>query len=39
MFLVSVSGLAVHRATGTGLASATWLDTLTCTAPFAGAGL
>jgi Zn-dependent protease with chaperone function len=43
MFLVSVSGLggsaAVYDATGTGLASATWLDTLTCTAPFAGAGL
>lgn len=43
MFLVSVSGLggaaAVYHATGTGLASATWLDTLTCTAPFAGAGL
>jgi Zn-dependent protease with chaperone function len=43
MFLVSVSSLggaaAVYHATGTGLASATWLDTLTCTAPFAGAGL
>ncbi|MFI4990631.1 MAG: M56 family metallopeptidase [Solirubrobacterales bacterium] len=43
MFLVSVSGLggaaAVYHATGTGLASATWLGTLTCTAPFAGAGL
>jgi beta-lactamase regulating signal transducer with metallopeptidase domain len=43
MFLVSVSGLggaaAVHHTTGTGLASATWLDTVTCTAPFAGAGL
>jgi Zn-dependent protease with chaperone function len=42
-FLVSASGLggaaAVYHATGTGLASATWLDTLTCTAPFAGAGL
>jgi Zn-dependent protease with chaperone function len=41
--LVSVSGLggatAVYHATGTGLVSATWLDTLTCTAPFAGAGL
>jgi Zn-dependent protease with chaperone function len=43
MFLVSVSGLggaaAVYHATGSGLASATWLDTLTCTAPFAGGGL
>jgi Zn-dependent protease with chaperone function len=43
MFLVSVSGLggaaAVYRATGNGLTSATWLDTVTCTAPFAGAGL
>jgi beta-lactamase regulating signal transducer with metallopeptidase domain len=43
MFLVSVSGLggtaALHHATGTGLVSATSLDTLTCTAPFAGAGL
>ncbi len=43
MFLVSVSGLggaaAVYHATGTGLASATGLDTLTCTPPFAGAGL
>jgi Zn-dependent protease with chaperone function len=43
MFLVSVSGLggaaAVYHTTGTGLASVTWLDTLTCTAPFAGAGL
>jgi Zn-dependent protease with chaperone function len=43
MFLVSVSGLggaaAVYHATGTGLASATWLDTLTCTAPFVGTGL
>jgi Zn-dependent protease with chaperone function len=43
MFLVSVSGLggaaAVYHVTGTGLMSATWLDTLTCTAPFAGAGL
>jgi Zn-dependent protease with chaperone function len=43
LFLVSVACLggaaAVYRATGTGLMSATWLDTLTCTAPFAGAGL
>jgi beta-lactamase regulating signal transducer with metallopeptidase domain len=43
IFLVSVYGLggatAVYHATGTGLVSATWLDTLTCTAPFAGAGL
>jgi Zn-dependent protease with chaperone function len=43
IFLVSVSGLggtaAVYHATGTGLVSATSLDTLTCTAPFAGAGL
>jgi Zn-dependent protease with chaperone function len=43
IFLVSVSGLggaaAVYQATGTGLVSATWLDTVTCTAPFAGAGL
>jgi hypothetical protein len=43
MFLVSVTCLggaaAVYRATGTGLMSATWLDTLTCAAPFAGAGL
>jgi Zn-dependent protease with chaperone function len=42
-FLVSVSCLggaaAVYHATGTGLMAATWLDTLTCTAPFAGAGL
>jgi len=42
MFLVSVSNLggaaAVYHVTGTGLASATWLDTLTCIAPFAGAG-
>jgi beta-lactamase regulating signal transducer with metallopeptidase domain len=42
-FLVSVSGLggaaAVYHATGTGLMTATWLDTLTCTAPFAVAGL
>jgi Zn-dependent protease with chaperone function len=43
IFLVSVSGLggaaAVYHATGTGLMSATGLDTLTCTAPLAGAGL
>jgi Zn-dependent protease with chaperone function len=43
MFLVSVSGLggaaAVYQATGTGLMAATWLGTLSCTAPFAGAGL
>ncbi len=42
-FLVSVSCLggaaAVYHATGTGLMAATWLDALTCTAPFAGAGL
>jgi Zn-dependent protease with chaperone function len=43
IFLVSVSCLggaaAVYHATGTGLMAATWLDTLTCTAPFVGAGL
>ncbi len=43
VFLVSVSGLggaaAVYHATGTGLMAATWLGALTCTAPFAGAGL
>ncbi|HEY1687807.1 MAG TPA: M56 family metallopeptidase [Solirubrobacteraceae bacterium] len=43
VFLVSVSHLggaaAVHHATGTNLMIATSLDTLTCTAPFAGAGL
>lgn len=43
VFLVSVSCLggaaAVYHATGTGLMAATWLDTLTCTAPFAVAGL
>ncbi len=44
VFLVSVSRLggaaAVYHATGTGLTSATWwLDALTCTAPFAVAGL
>jgi Zn-dependent protease with chaperone function len=43
VFLVSVSCLggaaAVYQVTGTGLMAATWLDTLTCTAPFAGAGL
>jgi Zn-dependent protease with chaperone function len=43
IFLVSVSSLggagAVYHATGTGLVSATWLDTLTCIAPFAGVGL
>jgi Zn-dependent protease with chaperone function len=42
-FLVSVSGLGgaatVHHITGTGLATATLLGTLSCTAPFAGAGL
>lgn len=43
IFLVSVAGLggatAVDHATGTGLVAATLLGTLTCTAPFAGAGL
>lgn len=43
MFLISVSGLggtaAVYHATGTGLVSATSLDTLACTSPLAGAGL
>jgi len=43
VFLMSVSCLggtaAVYHATGTGLTAATWLNTLTCTAPFAGAGL
>jgi beta-lactamase regulating signal transducer with metallopeptidase domain len=43
VFLVSVSCLggasAVYHATGTGLMAATWLATLTCTAPFAGAAL
>lgn len=43
VFLVSVSGLggsaAVYHATGTGLLAATWLGALTCTAPFAVAGL
>jgi beta-lactamase regulating signal transducer with metallopeptidase domain len=43
VFLVAVSCLggtaAVYHATGTGLMAATWLDALTCTAPFAGAGL
>jgi Zn-dependent protease with chaperone function len=42
-FLASVSTFggpaAVHRATGTGLATATLLGSLYCTAPFAGAGL
>lgn len=42
-FLASVSSFggptAVHRVTGTGLASATLLDGLSCTAPFAGMGL
>ncbi len=42
-FLVSVSCLggaaAVYYATGTGLMAATGLNALTCTAPFAGAGL
>jgi Zn-dependent protease with chaperone function len=42
-FLASVSGFggpaAVHRATGTGLATATLLGGLACAAPFAGAGL
>lgn len=43
VFLVSVSafggGQAVYRATGTGLAGAILLESLLCTAPFAGAGL
>lgn len=43
MFLIAVSCLggtaAVYHATGTGLMAATSLDALTCTAPFAGAGL
>jgi Zn-dependent protease with chaperone function len=43
VFLVSVSCLggtrAVYIATGTGLMAATGLDALTCTAPFASAGL
>jgi Zn-dependent protease with chaperone function len=43
VFLVSVSCLggtaAVYHATGTGLMAATGLDALTCSAPFAGAGL
>jgi Zn-dependent protease with chaperone function len=43
MFLASVWGFggpaAVQRATGTGLASATLLGSLACTAPFVGAGL
>jgi Zn-dependent protease with chaperone function len=43
VFLVSVSCLggttAVYQATGTGLMAATGPDALTCTAPFAGAGL
>lgn len=43
VFLVAVSCLggaaAVYHATGTGLMSATTLDALTCTAPFAAAGL
>ncbi|HEY1450651.1 MAG TPA: M56 family metallopeptidase [Solirubrobacteraceae bacterium] len=43
VFLVSVSCLggaaAVYHATGTGLMTATGLDALTCTAPFAVAGL
>jgi Zn-dependent protease with chaperone function len=43
VFLVSVSCLggaaAVYHATGTGLIAATSLDALTCTAPFAVAGL
>ncbi len=43
VFLASVSGLggatAVYHATGTGLMAATWLGTINCTAPFAGAGL
>jgi Zn-dependent protease with chaperone function len=43
IFLVSVARLggaaAVYRATGTGLLPATSLDALTCTVPFAGAGL
>jgi Zn-dependent protease with chaperone function len=43
VFLVAVSCLggaaAVYHATGTDLMAATSLDALTCTAPFAGAGL
>ncbi|MGH2831242.1 MAG: hypothetical protein ACRDK2_00565, partial [Solirubrobacteraceae bacterium] len=43
VFLVSVSafggGQAVYRATGRGLAGASMLGSLLCTAPFAGAGL
>ena len=43
MFLISVSCLggaaALYHATGTGLMAATGLGALTCTAPFAGAGL
>jgi Zn-dependent protease with chaperone function len=43
VFLVSVSCLggatAVYHVTGTGLMAATWLDALTCAAPFAGAAL
>lgn len=43
VFLVAVSCLggpaAVYHTTGAGLMAATWLDALTCTAPFAGAGL
>lgn len=42
-FLASVSGFggpaAVYHATGVGLASATLLGSISCTAPFAGAGL
>ncbi len=42
VFLVAVSCLggaaAVYHATGTGLMAATWLDALTCAAPFAGVG-
>jgi Zn-dependent protease with chaperone function len=43
MFLASVSSFggpaAVYHATGTGLVTATLLGSLSCTAPFAGAGL
>jgi Zn-dependent protease with chaperone function len=43
VFLIAVSRLggaaAVYHVTGTGLVAATSFDALTCTAPFAGAGL
>jgi len=43
VFLVSVSRLggasALYHATGTGLISATWLNTVTCAVPFVSAGL